>query len=105
MRAATQSLPVRGAWVEMSSQSAGIRRSMGRSPCGERGLKLPREICEPVPVPSLPVRGAWVEIAIPPPRSSPAGGRSPCGERGLKLLDYVRHDVHKAVAPRAGSVG
>ena len=33
------SLPVRGAWVEICATNF-VRRSVGRSPCGERGLKL-----------------------------------------------------------------
>ena len=34
-----QSLPVRGAWIEMQTVLAGCKRIDGRSPCGERGLK------------------------------------------------------------------
>ncbi len=33
------SLPVRGAWVEISKNAAGDIVEWGRSPCGERGLK------------------------------------------------------------------
>ena len=36
----TTSLPVRGAWIEMLISRGGRRGSRGRSPCGERGLKL-----------------------------------------------------------------
>ena len=78
----------------------------GRSPCGERGLKL-HLLDESTHLGrSLPVRGAWVEITAdrtprPGASSLPVRGawveilmrtmfmfgrhcRSPCGERGLK---------------------
>ena len=35
-----------------------------RSPCGERGLKLPLKKSARNRQKSLPVRGAWVEITI-----------------------------------------
>ena len=56
------SLPVRGAWVEISIRHVFIRGWLRRSPCGERGLKY---------------RAADVALH--------SGSRSPCGERGLKL--------------------
>ena len=56
-----ESLPVRGAWVEI------------------RCLKG----C-PYAIMSLPVRGAWVEINSRGTKSKGEKGRSPCGERGLK---------------------
>ena len=34
------SLPVRGAWIEMSGDTTMRVSKYGRSPCGERGLKL-----------------------------------------------------------------
>ena len=34
-----KSLPVRGAWIEITPGSGKSRKSGGRSPCGERGLK------------------------------------------------------------------
>ena len=54
------SLPVRGAWIEISSSSAD------------------GAITE-----SLPVRGAWIEIRRRF-RATRNKSRSPCGERGLK---------------------
>ena len=33
------SLPMRGAWIEIAGNSAWSCESVGRSPCGERGLK------------------------------------------------------------------
>ena len=55
------SLPVRGAWVEMSSWRIAASAS-GRSPCGERGLKSAQGVRVAQDAASLPVRGAWVEI-------------------------------------------
>ena len=37
---AAVSLPVRGAWVEISVSIPETNGATGRSPCGERGLKL-----------------------------------------------------------------
>ena len=56
-------------------------RLLGRSPCGERGLKLLVII--------------WVRAW---------GGRSPCGERGLKYHRVGARFQCLLVAPRAGSV-
>ena len=36
---ANTSLPVRGAWVEISIICSDIAKYLSRSPCGERGLK------------------------------------------------------------------
>ena len=57
-----QSLPVRGAWVEITIICA-RHRARKRS---------------------LPVRGAWVEMPPCPKMRNASPGRSPCGERGLK---------------------
>ena len=35
------SLPVRGAWIEIGLHEVHGRHAVRRSPCGERGLKLP----------------------------------------------------------------
>ena len=56
-----QSLPVRGAWIEIAWCAENAPSCVGRSPCGERGLKLVKWFC--------------------PPNGK---SRSPCGERGLK---------------------
>ena len=56
----------------------------GRSPCGERGLKSIGKRGPIVEQLSLPVRGAWVEILFRVWVQSYRQGRSPCGERGLK---------------------
>ena len=57
------SLPVRGAWVEITTARPHTR-TRGRSPCGERGLKYCHVGKELPACKSLPVRGAWVEIRI-----------------------------------------
>ena len=62
---AVLSLPMRGAWIEIPH----VKREvicLGRSPCGERGLKYY----------SMPV----VRLRT---------GRSPCGERGLKFIGVL----------------
>ena len=63
-----ESLPVRGAWVEIDHSRRERKTSRSRSPCGERGLKF---------------KGAC-------PKTSRHFGRSPCGERGLKYKVYDR---------------
>ena len=63
-----ESLPARGAWIEMQEVSSGRRIISRRSPQGERGLKysvLPSILFRRG---SLPARGAWIEMS----------GMSPC---------------------------
>ena len=55
---------------------------LGRSPCGERGLKYQLRHSVPFAGKSLPVRGAWVEI-----------------------VSVLHFGFYVTVAPRAGSVG
>ena len=80
-----QSLPVRGAWIEIISVNTpeerkrrspcgerGLKSRIGhsternncRSPCGERGLKFHDVFVDNVGIKSLPVRGAWIEILL-----------------------------------------
>ena len=98
------SLPVRGAWIEICHKYKRTNSYARRSPCGERGLKW---ACSP---------WAWHSS-----RRSPCGERglkylsalhfwagcmrrSPCGERGLKWGWAGACALALAVAPRAGSV-
>ena len=76
-----QSLPVRGAWVEISGMrwSAGWRRC--RSPCGERGLKSNQA-------------GRFARQQ---------NGRSPCGERGLKSFNSHFCCIAKTSLPVRGA--
>ena len=56
------SLPVRGAWIEIRKYCNTRPLRLGRSPCGERGLKYRIGLNIVRSHPSLPVRGAWIEI-------------------------------------------
>ena len=76
-----QSLPVRGAWIEMAI----VRFSRGS-------------------VSSLPVRGAWIEMLSSIRCVVVTPSRSPCGERGLKCFIHNNLWMGIYVAPRAGSV-
>ena len=59
-----ESLPARGAWIEIDFlDNLGLLKG-GRSPRGERGLKLPGLAGGPAPLPSLPARGAWIEMVF-----------------------------------------
>ena len=101
------SLPVRGAWIEMRYAAIDPFTPRGRSPCGERGLKLSDvtnvvgsvaslpvrgawiEMCKTLDktisqIVSLPVRGAWIEMRSCTMALALMSRRSPCGERGLK---------------------
>ena len=40
MGARTTSLPMRGAWIEIGNAKVWFGTQLGRSPCGERGLKF-----------------------------------------------------------------
>ena len=55
-----ESLPVRGAWIEIIATTLYQKHGL-----------------------SLPVRGAWIEMRSAESLSD-GSGRSPCGERGLK---------------------
>ena len=74
------SLPVRGAWIEISMTMA---------------------IC--FSTPSLPVRGAWIEIFRKPLRHCEAESLPVRGAWIEMLSDQMLSAVH-IVAPRAGSV-
>ena len=59
-----ESLPVRGAWIEMAWVMGSAWVTDCRSPCGERGLKYQQGNRDCLPARSLPVRGAWIEIEV-----------------------------------------
>ena len=54
---------MRGAWIEIRLPRLPPSLRLGRSPCGERGLKFFQLFLQPKRVASLPVRGAWIEIS------------------------------------------
>ena len=68
-RAAEESLPPRGAWIEMPDARLQRPEYLGRSPRGERGLKY--------------VLTVAINVAF--------GGRSPRGERGLKCKEHPEY--------------
>ena len=66
-----------------------IVKSGGRSPHGERGLKLMSEYeLKPTPNKSLSSRRAWIEINNLYGKMATSPGRSPHGERGLKFFTF-----------------
>ena len=76
------SLPIRGAWIEISSRRPTVRKSTSRSPSGERGLKCKSQVA----------------------RKHMFRRRSPSGERGLKLARPQLVLRSGTVAPHSGSV-
>ena len=82
--AAGGSLPVRGAWIEISARPDEMIRGRCRSPCGERGLKC--RLCSNTHGHSRrsPCGERGLKSMRFRPAAIPALGRSPCGERGLK---------------------
>ena len=99
----SRSLPVRGAWVEMSGSSIARVSLKCRSPCGERGLKWERHVRACPRRPSLPVRGAWVEIAGGW-RLWLAAGSLPVRGAWIEIPGERDSGKVQRVAPRAGSV-
>ena len=75
------SLPVRGAWIEISSPDWPGRVGPGSLPVRGAWIEITHQRKEGAERGSLPVRGAWIEIA--------KDGKRP---------------VAAAVAPRTGSV-
>ena len=79
------SLPVRGAWIEMSTYSVD-RMTFGMSlPVRGAWIEMAWRMKPQHRSASLPVRGAWIEIYCNARLRHALHRRSPCGERGLKL--------------------
>ena len=97
-----QSLPVRGAWVEIRSWLKISSCGVCRSPCGERGLKsslietLVSAICRS----PCGERGLKYQIAL---LMRVCAGRSPCGERGLKLRPSSQNGSQQRSLPVRGA--
>ena len=95
------SLPVRGAWIEIYLKGLTCA-TLGRSPCGERGLKC---LVGVLALRTDARRSPCGERGLKCPEN---GGRpdepcrSPCGERGLKFLRLVLLDeiVHQSLPVR-----
>ena len=98
MLTVSASLPVRGAWIEISGVAVPGAGS-GRSPCGERGLKFLTSCANRPTLPSLPVRGAWIEIRCATALFHALDCRSPCGERGLKSVRRIQHHRREGRSP------
>ena len=120
----SESLPSRGAWIEIQVPAISHGRIIGRSPHGERGLKSIADAGTAAPARSLPSRGAWIEITIDeqtglieqkslPPRGAwieiglviiavhSSTRRSSHGERGLKCKNDGAVDaVAESLPPR-----
>ena len=80
-----QSLPVRGAWIEICRGVRAARRSDGSLPVRGAWIEIASGSSgRPRRGTSLPVRGAWIEIVDLGTPDRLACSRSPCGERGLK---------------------
>ena len=95
------SLPSRGAWIEIDGTPIQSPVISCRSPHGERGLKLNFKVVKfAIFAWSLPSRGAWIEIQIPVFSPIFITRRSPHGERGLKYFrehlgnGYTRRSPH-----------
>ena len=94
------SLPSRGAWIEIQNSAARPARDPGRSPHGERGLKLgqPKR-----PGRTLDSRSPHGERGLKSARRvlgvGGAAGRSPHGERGLKFLAYAARSFARSRSP------
>ena len=79
-----KSLPVRGAWIEMSRSKSG--RTLGASlPVRGAWIEMGRALRNGSALASLPVRGAWIEIWARRKHNADSVCRSPCGERGFKF--------------------
>ena len=88
------SLPVRGAWIEISREN--IANLLTSSlPVRGAWIEMRAEAQAEFPGTSLPVRGAWIEMALERAEPATACSRSPCGERGLKCLRWFEHRTHR----------
>ena len=56
------SLPLRGAWIEITPSLIKPQYVSCRSPCGGRGLKCHLYLIFTLVIMSLPLRGAWIEM-------------------------------------------
>ncbi len=82
----SKSLPVWGAWIETFRTGTTPAIAFRRSPCGERGLKLPDELLSEISAGRSPCGERGLKRCFRQP-TAPHKSRSPCGERGLKQVD------------------
>ena len=99
-----QSLPVRGAWIEIQIAARASAFGTSRSPCGERGLKCLADSQRRFTYArSLPVRGAWIEIKLD--HAKVRNGKSlPVRGAWIEISPPLMYCSEYSVAPRAGSV-
>ena len=97
-----KSLPVRGAWIEISGCRARQHRPC-RSPCGERGLKW---MAQQAMQQTGEGRSPCGERGLKSLRQNTTNrrrGRSPCGERGLKFHPLRHHHIAVLSLPVRGA--
>ena len=98
----SQSLPLRGEWIETGVRDAGKWRASGLSLYGESGLKLPLQLLSAVTLASLPLRGEWIETVL---RGQPVVSGlslSLYGESGLKRIYRLGGQTDPASLPLRG---
>ncbi len=98
-----ESLPARGAWIEIHFDTVSKPSDCCRSPQGERGSKFLTPPKKPLLSMSLPARGAWIEInastrLVSRVSSLPARGA------WIEIVGYRKPPACCSVAPRKGSV-
>ena len=99
-----ESLPTRGAWIEIAYKD---REGASAESLPTRGAWIEISFCNsraPWRSPSLPTRGAWIEIFLPAADCQHRQRRSPHGERGLKSAWAAVSLSSTVVAPHTGSV-
>ena len=97
------SLPVRGAWIEISITRL-FSHTFPSLPVRGAWIEITSYIIRAIWMLSLPVRGAWIEIGFAQKKRRQSTSRSPCGERGLKFQPQKKFRLQVIVAPRAGSL-
>ena len=101
---AKQSLPSRGAWIEIGVRLSCPVQGDRRSPHGERGLKLPApRPCIIRRRPSLPTRGAWIEIGQGVYGDTPCDESLPSRGAWIEIRCPTTAPASSLVAPLAGA--
>ena len=97
------SLPLRGAWIEISGCSAQRHTHGRRSPYGERGLKSLLS-CSNAPWPeSLPLRGAWIEIPNAPSLGNKTATSLPLRGAWIEITRPCRRTRRRPSLPFRGA--
>ena len=118
------SLPLRGAWIEITMDLQAFINSKSL-PLRGAWIEIPCTALQPITYKSLPLRGAWIEIphyAFAPSTRRPSlplrgrglkyffdvpcdifRSRSPCGGRGLKYLPMAQKHIPTLSLPLRGA--